>query len=439
MGKTFHIVTFGCQMNKLDTELLAGRLTSCGFQAARDPERADILLYNTCSVRQHAENRVLSHLGSWRRRAARDPGFILGVIGCMAQRMGEEITHRFPHVRLVCGPGALIKVPDYLQLIASDGRRIVALEQQQLNVQRAPTARPRKHRAYVSIMRGCDNYCAYCIVPYVRGREVSRPPGEILDEIRRLCEDGAVEITLLGQNVSSYGRGLGDAVTLGSLLEQVNAVGGLRRVRFITSHPKDMTQDILRAVAELDKVCEHIHMPAQSGSDVVLERMNRGYSRNRYLELVQAGRRLIPGVEFSGDFLVGFPGETDQDFELTLSLLREVRFQQSFIFKYSSRPGTTAAGWPDDVLDAVKRERNRRLLEAQQQVDSERRAALIGSTVEVMVEGANEGDPTCGQLTGRTRQNDIVIFSGVNAPAGTLCQVRIDDATPLTLFGRRVT
>lgn len=425
-------------MNKLDSELVTGKLLSEGFQPVERPEDAEILLYNTCSVRAHAEDKVLSHLGTWRKRAAREPGFILGVMGCMAERLGEEIARRFPHVRLVCGTRVFCRVPEYLRRIMRDGRTIVALQDEPLGLQRVPAARAELHHAYVSIMRGCNNYCAYCIVPYVRGREVSRPPGEILQEVQRLCDDGVVAITLLGQNVNSYGKGI-DGATLPGLLGQVNSVEGLRRIRFITNHPRDMSEDILRAVGELDKVCEHIHMPAQSGSDAVLGRMSRGYTRRQYVELIEAGRRIIPGVEFASDFLVGFPGETDQDFELTLSLLTEVRFQQSFVFKYSPRPGTRGAGLPDDVPDDLKRERNQRLLAAQQQVDAARRSAWVGSTVEVLVDGANKGDPACGGLTGRTRQNDIVIFSGEGAPAGTLCEVRIEGATALTLFGRRLT
>ncbi len=436
MSKSFHIVTFGCQMNKLDSELLTGELLRRGLEPESDPGRADILIYNTCSVREHAEDRVLSHLGSWRRRAERDPRFILGVIGCMAQRLGKEITRRFTFVRLVCGTRAFLKVPEYLEQIEATGEAVVVLEEDALAFCRSPEARPDRHHAYVSIMRGCSNFCAYCIVPYVRGREVSRPPGEIMDEIRRLCDDGVVEVTLLGQNVDSYGKDLDGNVTLAPLLQEVNTIGGLQRIRFITSHPKDITEDLLRAVGELDKLCEHIHMPAQSGSDALLKRMNRGYTRRHYSELVEAARRLIPGVEFSSDFLVGFPGETEQDFELTLSLLTEVRFQQSFIFKYSPRPGTLAARWEDDVPDAVKRERNQRLLSAQQQVDAERRSALVGSTLEVMVQGPNERGKG---LIGRTRQNDIVVFCSSEAPPGTLCQVKIVQASPLTLFGRRLT
>jgi tRNA-2-methylthio-N6-dimethylallyladenosine synthase len=424
-------------MNKLDSELLTGELLRRGFEPVSDPNIAEIVIYNTCSVRQHAEDRVLSHLGSWRRRAEKDSQFVLGVMGCVAQRLGPKIQERYPFVQLVCGTGTFAKVPDYLERIVS-GEKVLALHDETFTFHRDSRARRAGHHAYVSIMRGCNNFCAYCIVPYVRGREVSRPPGEILDELRQLCGDGAVEVTLLGQNVNSYGKDLGD-VTLASLLEKVNSFSGLKRIRFVTSHPKDMTEDIFRAIAQLEKVCEHIHMPAQSGSDVVLERMNRRCTRAHYLELIEAGRRLIPEVEFSSDFLVGFPGETDRDFELTLSLLKNVRFQQSFIFKYSPRPGTLAATWPDDVSEEVKRERNQIMLKAQEEVDTARRASLVGSAVEVLVERPNPAGRSDGELAGRTPQNDIVVFSGCDARPGSLCRVRIESATHLTLHGRCIT
>ncbi len=439
MHKTFHIVTFGCQMNKLDSELLTGALQSRGFELVSDPGRAGVVIYNTCSVRQHAEDRVFSHLGAWRQRARKDPDFTLVVIGCMAQRLGERIAERFDHVKLICGTRAFLRVPECLERIALTGQRVVALEDGLLPFDRAAQFRTEPHHAYVSVMRGCDNFCSYCIVPYVRGREVSRPPGEILDEVRRLCDNGVVEITLLGQSISAYGRALGQAVCLASLLAQVNAVAGLRRIRFLTSHPRDMSEEILRAVSNLDKVCEHIHMPAQSGSDAVLARMNRGYSRQHYLRLIEAGRRLVEGLEFSSDFIVGFPGETAEDFELTLSLLKEVGFQQSFVFRYSPREETRAARWPDDVPDCEKRQRQQTLLSAQARVDTRRRACLVGQTVEVMSDGPNRADPRCGQFIGRTRQNDIVVFSAEDAPAGTVCPVLVEASTTLTLFGRGLT
>jgi len=438
MDRTFHIVTFGCQMNKLDSELLQAALQSRGFTPVEEPGKADIVIYNTCSVRQHAEDRVLSHLGTWRRRAQKDPGFIVAVIGCMAQRLGRELTRRFPHVRLVCGTDQLLNVPDYLERLIGAGGRVVALERTGRVLEGLPARRPASHHAYVSVMRGCDRFCAYCIVPYVRGRQRSRRPEEVIEEVRRLCDEGVVEVTLLGQNVSAYGKDLGDNASLALLLERVNDLSGLRRIRFLTSHPADVDAGLLRRAGELEKVCEHIHMPAQSGSNAVLARMNRGYTRERYLRLVQEAREVVPQVEFSSDFIVGFPGESDSDFEQTLGLLRQVRFQQSFIFSYSPRPGTRAARWPDDVPAELKRRRHRQLLAAQQEIDAQRRGGLLGVTVEVMSEGWNRADPATGECIGRTRQNDIVVFGGRYVPPGALCRVRLEGCTALTLFGHTV-
>jgi len=438
MGKTFHVVTFGCQMNKLDSELLEGALLAAGLRAAPDPKQADVVIYNTCSVREHAEDRVLSHLGAWRRRAEADPAFLPGVMGCMAQRLGEKITRQFPFVRLVCGTRMFLRVPELLERIARTGETVVAVEEEPLDLDAAQRPVRAGHRAFVSVMRGCDNFCSYCIVPYVRGREMSRRPESIVEEARRLVEAGAVEVMLLGQNTNSYGKGLGEGVDLAHLLRRVAEIKGLRRIRFITSHPKDMTEEALRAVGELENVCEQVHMPAQSGSNAVLERMNRRYTREHYLGLIETGRSLIPGVEFASDFIVGFPGETDEDFEQTLSLLREVRFQQSFIFRYSPRPGTRAARWEDDVPDEAKRERQQALLEAQGEADTERRTSLVGTALEVMCEGANPSHPHEGRFMGRTRQNDIVVFDGEDVAPGTVCDVQIENATALTLFGRRL-
>ena len=435
---TVWIETFGCQMNKLDSQLLRGELARHGFALADGPDGADVVIYNTCSVRAHAEDRAWSHLGSWRRRAERDDGFVLGVIGCMAQRLGARIIERFDFVRLVCGTRAFLNVPGYLRRILDGGEPVVDVEEGgRFEFDRAAQMRASPHSAFVSIMRGCDNFCAYCIVPHVRGREVSRPPADILREARALADDGAREVTLLGQNVNSYGLSSGaGGATLPDLLALLNEVDGLERIRFATSHPKDMSPDIMAAVAALDKVCEHLHVPAQSGSDRVLERMNRRYTRDDYRRMAARARATIPGVELASDFIVGFPGETDRDFEATLDLLREMRFQQSFIFKYSPRPGSRAAGWPDDVPDAVRRERHRTLLEAQQQVDVERRAGLVGAELEVLVDGISKKDPA--NLSGRTRQNDIVVFKGPESLASRLVRLRITGCTPLTLFGERV-
>jgi len=435
---TVCIVTFGCQMNKLDSQLLRGELVRHGFALSDEPDRADVVLYNTCSVRAHAEDRAFSHLGAYRGRAEQEDGFILGVIGCMAQRLGRGLVDRFGFVRLVCGTRALLRVPEHLERIMAGGGAIVDVEEDgPFRFHRMPKMRAAPHRAYVSVMRGCDNFCSYCIVPYVRGREVSRPTGEIVEEVEALAAEGVREVILLGQNVNSYGKGLDGPVTLADLLALVNDVKGLERIRFVTSHPKDMSGEVLDAVGGLDKVCENLHVPAQSGSDAVLRRMNRGYTAAQYREMVERARQKIRGVELASDFMVGFPGETDADFEDTLRLLSEVGFQQSFIFKYSPRPGTRAARWPDDVPDQVKRERNLALLAAQERFDAERRSAMLGREVEVLADGPSKGDAT--KLSGRTRQNDIVVFEGGRDLVGRLCTTRIVDSTPLTLFGEPAT
>ena len=422
-------------MNKLDSELLKGELSRRGFELVGDSKSADIVLYNTCSVRAHAEEKAFSHIGCHRRRARRDKNFIVGVFGCAAQRLGEEIAKRFDYVKLVCGTSQFLNVPHYLQQILEGGGPVIALEQSPLpEFDRLPQAREHRHSAYISIMRGCNRFCAYCIVPHVRGREVSRRPEEILDEVRRLSEDGVREVTLLGQNVNSYGKGMGDpGASLECLLRKAETVPGIERIRFVTNHPADMTEEILKAVADCGKVCEHLHMPAQSGSNAVLRRMNRGYAVEHYREMIDRARQIIPGVEIASDFLVGFPGETESDFQQSLQLVKEVEFQQSFIFKYSERPGTSASRLKDDVPEETKRERNALLLSAQQQVDRKRRAALVGSSLEVLVDGASKTDSS--RLSGRTRQNDIVVLEGPESLSGQLCSVRITGSTPLTLFG----
>lgn len=439
------VVTFGCQMNKLDSQLLRGELARSGFKLVADPDGADVVIYNTCSVREHAEQRLFSHLGSYRRRAQREPRFILGVIGCTAQRLGARIRQRFPFVDLVCGTRAFLAVPGHLERIFDGHGPIVDVDERggtgqgrsaAVRFDRMPCMRESQQSAYVSVMRGCDNFCAYCVVPYVRGREASRSPREIVEEVSALAADGVREVTLLGQNVNSYGRTLEEDLDLADLLRMLDGIDGLERLRFVTSHPRDMSEEILRAVGELDTVCEHLHVPAQSGSDAVLRRMRRGYTADRYRMMARRARELIPEVALASDFIVGFPGETDADFRRTLELLREMRFQQCYLFKYSSRPGTSAARLPDDVPEEVKRERHRVLLEAQEQVDAERRGAMVGREVEILVDGVSKGDET--KLSGRTRQNDIVAFEGPQELAGQLHRVRIVDFTPLTLFGGSV-
>ncbi len=442
MPDSFHIVTFGCQMNKLDSELIRTSLKKSGMQYADDPSKAGVLLYNTCSVREHAEHKVFSHIGKWRKRAESDPDFILGVTGCMAQRLGKEIIKRFPFVSLVCGTQSFMNIPEYIRKIDETKRPMTITDNGMVEYERDPTPLSASHHAYVSIMRGCSNYCSYCIVPRVRGPEVSRPQKHIVEEVADLAQNGISEVTLLGQNVNAYGRHNGKTKGaeggLAPLLDAINAIDGIKRIRFVTSHPKDMSEDILSAVAHNSKVCEHLHMPIQSGSDKILKAMNRGYDRSHYLETVEKARRLIPDAAFSSDFIVGFPGETENDFQHTLTLLKSIYFQQSYIFRYSPRSDTRAWHLPDDVPDVVKRQRQQVLLAAQEETDTKRRSGLEGRTLEVMCTGKNSSRPDEGRLMGRTRQNDIVVFDDPTEKRlspGDVLHVNIRESTALTLFG----
>ena len=469
-------ITFGCQMNKLDSELAAAELLRSGMSVTPDPTQAGVIVINTCSVRKHAEDRALSNLGRFKRAKEQCPEMVIAMMGCMAQKDGEKLLQAYPYLDIVCGTKHFADLPELVDRVRAQRERISVTGEAEVRLDRIPAARPHPFRAFVSIMRGCNSFCSYCVVPYVRGRETSRPAPDIEGEVRTLVGDGCVEITLLGQNVDAYRRG---DMGLAALLRQLDPIRGLQRLRFITSHPKDVSEDLLRAVADLPSVCEHLHMPAQSGSTRILEAMNRRYTAERYREIVASAREIVPGVEIASDFIVGFPGETDEDFAATVSLVRDCRFNQAFIFKYSPRDGTRAARMDDDVPTHVKQERNRALLAVQEEVSRARNKAREGRTFEVLVEGPSKRDPA--RLTGRTRGYDIVVFpdpsatpppgrcppvrTGGHLPAehteshetgtegkcasvrtdahfmphtirpGALVTVRITDSTPLTLFG----
>ncbi len=419
-------------MNKLDSELSIGLLLDSGYEVARDADEADVILFNTCSVRKHAEDKVYSRIGALKSRKIKNPELIVGILGCMGQKDGEEIFRRMPHVDLVCGTRMFSALPSLLEKVKKNGKHLLAIDEDKIvSFKRSVSSRPNKYQAYISIMRGCNHFCSYCIVPYVRGREVSRPVEDIVEEARRLAEDGCKEITLLGQNVNSYGHD-SEQGNLARLLKEVNQIDGLERIRFVTSHPKDMTRDVLEAMGNLPKVCEQLHMPAQSGSDRVLKRMHRLYTAAYYRELIELAKKLVPGIAIAGDFIVGFPGETDEDFEETVSLMKEIRYQSCFIFKYSPRPGTKAAELTDDVPEGIKRERNQILLELQKEISTEENKKMTGKTVEVLAEGPSKSDSE--KLTGRTRQNQIVVFDGPPNLAGRLINVTVYDSTDLTLF-----
>ena len=432
--KTVFFETFGCQMNKLDAELSLGLLQEDGYKIVDKVDEADVILFNTCSVRQHAEDKVYSYLGALKTLKKRHPEVIVGVLGCMAQKDGESIFKRMPHVDLVCGTRMFSHLPELLLKIKNHGSHVLAIDENQVvNVKRAVTYRPNIYQAYVTVMRGCDNYCSYCIVPYVRGREISRTIADIKAEVQALVSNGCKEITLLGQNINSYGKNLSENITLGDLLTELNELEGLERIRYVTSHPKDMSKELIRTMSRLEKVCEHLHMPAQSGSDRVLKKMHRGYTCSDYRVLISYAREQIPSITVASDFIVGFPGETEEDFQETVKLMEEIRFQNCFIFKYSTRTGTKASELEDNVPDEIKRERNLKLLDIQKRISLEENNKMIGRKVQVLVEGASKSD--ANRLSGRTRQNYIVVFNGSQDLIGRLVDITINDVTDLTLFG----
>jgi len=430
MNGVFYIETYGCQMNTYDSELVAGILSGEGYSQTSVVEDADIILVNTCAVRDHAERRVFGRLGELKRiRDARE-GRIFVLCGCMAQRLGEEVFERVSHVDLVVGPGAYRHLPDLIRRL--NGRPAADLR---LPVDETyTTVRPMRTgriKAWVAIMRGCDNFCSYCIVPSVRGRARSRPAADILREVEDSVRDGYTEVTLLGQNVNAYSF---DGIGFGELLRMLNAVAGLERIRFTTSHPKDMTSEIIEAVAEGDHICEHLHLPVQSGSTRILRAMNRQYTAEEYLRLIQTVRETVPGVSITTDIIVGFPGETEEDFRETLKMVETVGFDSAFTFKYSPRPGTRASELEDSVPEAAKGERLEHLIAVQRSITDRKNKELVGREVEILVEG--ESRRGGGQLVGRTRTDKTVVFNGERRLAGSCVQVSIDGAKGWTLWGR---
>jgi tRNA-2-methylthio-N6-dimethylallyladenosine synthase len=465
-------------MNQLDAELVAEVLRASGASVVDEPEAADVLLFVTCSVRAHAENRVFSNIGKLGTRKAREPGLVIGLLGCMAQQHGPALRQRAPLVDLVCAPGRLAELPALIaEARASRGRLIIALDPTRapqagrLNAAmgdavvpfdqpfaisdaaldeaevRRPLGGSAGGQAYVVAMRGCDNFCSYCVVPYVRGPERSRPPSAILQEVRRMVQEGARQITLLGQAVNKYAATeTGRRWDLADLLAEAGAAPGLARLSFITNHPGAMTEHLARVFRDVPKVCPYLHMPAQSGSDAVLARMNRGYTAAEYLDRVALVRAIRPDVAVASDFIVGFPGESEADFEATMDLVRCVRFSSAFVFKYSPRPGMGAAKrFPDDVPDAEKRRRHAALLALVEEVSGEVNRGMVGLAVRVLVEEVSplgrrnpkseNRNPKGVQLRGRTPTHHIVVFDGPPQLVGSEVDVRVTASSPLTLFG----
>lgn len=429
------VITYGCQMNKYESERMAGILVGLGYEITGQTRGADLILLNTCSIRDKAEQKVYSQLGQLKWLKRDNPDLIVGVCGCVAQQEGEHILQRAPHVDLVFGPQNIPKLPALLTGVQTRRHQLSDLADNPLwDEQLFPIQRDNPCQAWVTVMQGCDKFCTFCVVPYTRGREQSRPTAAIVHEVQALADQGYKEVTLLGQNIDSYGKRSPEGKDLADLLEMLNPIHGIERIRFITSHPRDFSEKLMKTVGTLDKVCEYIHLPVQSGSSVTLRRMHRGYTRDDYLVQVERLRALVPDVALSTDLIVGFPGESDDDFALTVQLVEAVEFDSMYLFKYSPRPGTRAATFDDQVSEAVKSERFTALLAVQEAIQLRRNRARIGRCEEVLVEGPSKKGSV--QLTGRTRQNRPVNFVGHPSLTGSLVTVRIEQGGAHSLEGK---
>ncbi|MDI6854113.1 MAG: tRNA (N6-isopentenyl adenosine(37)-C2)-methylthiotransferase MiaB [Deltaproteobacteria bacterium] len=434
LKKKVAIRTFGCQMNVADSEQMA-RVLAADYVLTDRPEEADLLLINTCAIRRKSEEKVLSLLGRLKAFKKRRPGLIIGVGGCVAQQEGERLLKAIPHLDLVFGTHGIYRLPELVKRAEQERTVDIGLSScfPEAPGHEWPAGRV---QTLVTIMQGCNNFCSFCVVPYVRGREFSREPADIEAEVKSFLAAGGKEVTLLGQNVNSYGRGLAEPVTFMELVRRLAALPGLARLRFATSHPKDLSDELIESFGELPALCEHLHLPVQSGSDRILKAMNRRYTREHYLDKVGRLKQVCPELNLSTDLIVGFPGETEEDFQDTLALMREAGFGQSFSFKYSPRPNTRAAEFPDQVPEPVKAERLRRLQAVQDELTLAAHRRLLGQVKEVLVEGPSK--KSAGQLCGRLRTNQVVNFTGPQELAGRLAMVEITEAHPHSLKGRWV-
>lgn len=438
-NKNFFIETWGCQMNEEDSEKLSGMLKKVGYKRTTVKEFADLIIFNTCCVRENAELKVYGNLGALKKQKEKNPELVIAVCGCMMQQegMAEGIVKKFPFVDIVFGTHNAYKFPEYLNRVKQEGTSVVEVQDKEDGiVEGLPIDRESDVKAFVTIMYGCNNFCTYCIVPYVRGRERSRKLEDIKKEIKDLVEKGYKEITLLGQNVNSYGKDLEPKISFAELLREIDKIESLERVKFMTSHPKDLTQDVIDAIAECKTLCEYIHLPVQSGSTRLLKKMNRNYTKEQYLDLVRRIRKAIPNVAISTDIIVGFPGETEEDFEETLSLAKEVQYDSAFTFIYSRRKGTPADEMEDQIDDSVKHDRFNRLVEIINESAARKNKEYEGRIEEVLVEGLSKNDET--KLMGRTRTGKLVNFTGDKSNIGKLVNVKITKANSFSLLGEQV-
>lgn len=438
MKKTYAIINYGCQMNESDSEHYAGQLLDLGYEASADYEHADVVVINTCCVRENAEKKILGKIGEMKRLKRENPDMVLCVAGCMAQEWGKDLQKKYPQVDLVLGTAHVNNFSSILQNhLAGHGRAESVYDDLTIMPQEFEGSFVRKSSfaAWVPIMYGCNNFCTYCIVPYVRGRERSRSAEAICHEIEKAVALGYKEFTLLGQNVNSYGKDRGEEEGFSKLLELVDAIPGVERIRYMTSHPRDMSEAVVRTIVESQHICKNFHIPVQSGSSRIMKAMNRGYDRERYLKLVETIRRCVPDAVITTDLIVGFPGETEKDFEETLDLLRTVEYDDAFTFIYSPRKGTPAAGFGAQVPDAVKHERLDRLMALQNEICLKRNKRLVGRTLAVMVEGPSKSNPA--MLSGRTDGNDLVLWPKIRDHApGDLVNVKMERAQTWLIRGK---
>ena len=436
MSRTFHITTFGCQMNEHDSEVIDGLLTERGFSSVRERKDASIVIINTCSVRDNADKRFFGTLGQLKKRKESDPSFIVCVCGCMMQqqRVVDTIKAKYPWVDVIFGTNSIHHIPELIEKVASEKEKVVdIIENTEEIVEGLPAKRLFDHKALVNIMFGCNNFCTYCIVPYTRGREKSRAPEAIVDEVKGLVADGVKEIMLLGQNVNSYD---GNGTSFAELLKMLNDVDGLERIRFMTSNPKDLSDELIEAFTVCDKLCKNLHLPIQSGSNRVLKRMNRKYTREDYLKLIEKLRKTVPDITLSTDIIVGFPGESNEDFEETLSIVKEVEYDSAFTFIYSIRKGTPAEKFEDQIEESEKPRRFDLLVNAVNEISEKKNKAYQDRVEKVLVDGVSKNDKST--LTGRTDGFKLVNFAGKKELIGSIVDVKITDAKTFSLFGEVV-
>ena len=439
--KKLYLQTYGCQMNQYDSERITQVMGPMDYERTDRIETADLVILNTCSVRDRAEQKVYSALGRWKELKEQREGIVIGVGGCVAQQEGAKLLKRLPHLDLVFGTHNIHKLPQMVEQVqVSRTRPVETALYREPSYMEDPQSRPdvRGAKAFVTIMQGCNKVCSFCIVPYVRGREVSRPSGKIVDEIKSLIRQGVKEVMLLGQNVNSYGKTSPGEISFAELLSRVNGIDGLQRIRFTTSHPQDLSPELIEAFATLDKLCEHLHLPVQSGADSVLFRMRRGYTRDEYLARIDRLRQRCPDVALSTDIIVGFPGETDAEFADTLEMLRQVEYDEIYSFVYSPRPQTVSAKiYDDDVGNEIKKARLQQVQSLQKEISLKKNRESIGNVEEILVDGNSRLKN--GQMMGRTRANRIVNLAGDETLVGSLLPVRIIGATANSLIGEELT